>query len=93
MDPFECYTFEEASSHKSGFMGSQPQVYLKSSNNIQRQENLIPKFKIESKRFPSKATEISEPLQGNKASLKSVIICSAEEKRWEAERKHYFKKL
>ena len=92
MDPFECYTFEEASSHKRGFTGSQPQVYLKSSNYIQRQENRIPKFKIETKRVPSKSTEISEPLQGNKASLKSVIICSAEEENLGGRKEALFKK-
>ena len=81
MYPFECYNFEEAISHKTGFTGKQPQVYSILTYNIQRQVNLIPNYKLESKMGTRNTDKNAEPPHGEKASLKSVMLHVIEEER------------
>ena len=81
MDLFGRYTFEEAINHETGFIRRQPQVYYKLIDNLRRVSNLILKPKQESKRGPSQTTKISEPPQGGKYSLKSVVFCGAKEEK------------
>ena len=66
MDMFECCTFKESIVHKIGFTGIQTQGYSKLTKNIQRQGNLIPKFKIESNMVPSQTAQIAYTHQGEK---------------------------
>ena len=77
MYPLKWYTSKEAINHKVFFIRSQPQGYYKLINNIQMVGNLIYNYKLELKRVPRKISQIDEPPQGGKASLKFVMIhCS-----------------
>ena len=79
MDPFECYIYEEATGHETGFTISQYQEYSILINNIQMLGNLIYNYKLELKRDPRKTTKTAEPPQGDKFSLKFVMIRCAYE--------------
>ena len=46
---------------------------------MQRQENLIPKSKLELKMGPRQTAQIAEPPQGGKSSMKYVMIHGTEE--------------
>ena len=54
---------------------------LKILDNIQMKGSLVSTSKQESKIGPRKTAQISEPTQGRKASLNSVMICGTDESR------------
>ena len=79
MDPLDCYTFEEEIDNKNSLTRSQPKRCYKLIDNLRRVGNLISKYKQKSKRAPSQTSQISDPPQGNKALLESVMLYGAEE--------------
>ena len=81
MDPFECYTFDKAINNETIFKRSLPQGYSKITKNIQRQGKQIPKSKLESKMAPTKTDQVSEPPNGVKDSLKSMMLHGTEEEK------------
>ena len=81
MDHLKCYTLEETINHETAVTRSQPEGYYKLMENLKRVSNLISNFKLQLKKGTSQTSQISEPTQGVKASLKFVNInCAVEEK-------------
>ena len=78
MDLFECNTANMAINNETCFTRSQYQEYYKSINNLHRVGNLISNSKLELKRVPSHDSQITEPPQVGKYSLKFVKLYCAE---------------
>ena len=66
MDPFECYTYEEAIGNETVFARSQHQVYSRLISNLQRLVNLVYNYNIYLKRGTRQTAQIAEPPQGVK---------------------------
>ena len=74
MDPFEWYTFEEASIHEIGFTGANLK-YIQNYLKIHKYKAiLIPKSNLEPKIGPRQNTQISDTPQKVKYSSKSVTL-------------------
>ena len=93
MDPFECFTFKEAIDHETGFTRSHPQGYHTLIQNIQMVGKLIYNYKLELKRVPRQTAQITDPIQGGKASLKFVMLCCAEEVKLVDKKEPSYRKL
>ena len=65
--------------HEMGFTRSQPQVFSILINNLYRVSNLVYNSRIELKRVPRQTSQISDHPQGDKDSMKFVMIFCAEE--------------
>ena len=78
MDPFKCYTYEEAIGHETGITRIQPQGYYRLIENLQRVGKLISNINLELKRVLGQTAHVSELPQGCKPSLKIVLIHCAE---------------
>ena len=79
MDPFECYTYEEAIGHETVFIIRHPQGYSRLINNIQRVYYQVYNYKIKLERVPRQIDQTTDTPQGGKYSLKFVMLCCAEE--------------
>ena len=66
MEPFECYTFEEAIDHETSFAISHYQVYIKITENLWSKVNLLSNFGLEAKRDQRQTSQITEPPQAGK---------------------------
>ena len=81
MDLFECYTLKDVIDNKIASQEASLKDIKKLLTIYGGKEAWFQNPNKESKRVPRQTAQIDEPPQGEKASLKSVMICGAEEAR------------